>query len=77
MIAFVLALLVAEILFVAWALGLSLIRIEEHRPRTPMGYDDRGRLVAYNPALHATTEHRLMLAQVRAWTPRPEWSSAT
>ncbi len=36
-------------------------------PRTPMGYDDRGRLVAYNPVLHSTTEHRLMLAQVRAW----------
>lgn len=46
-------------------------------PRTPMGYDDRGRLVAYNPALHATTEHRLMLAQVRAWAPGPEWSEAT
>ena len=31
MIAFVLALLVAEILFVAWALGQAVIRIDDHR----------------------------------------------
>jgi len=36
--------------------------------RTPMGVDDAGHLVPYDPDLHSTEDTRLMLAEIRAWT---------